>query len=74
MMFSIETLAGCVTLDLTTKSLVVRSKVALLRRDDDAHNMCASSSRRVLRQTLDSGAPILSRYREVHWGISRVRS
>ena len=29
MMFSIETLAGCVTLDLTTKYLVVRSKVAL---------------------------------------------
>ena len=27
MMFSIETLAGCVTLDLTTKILVVRSKV-----------------------------------------------
>ena len=41
------------------------------RRDDDAHNMCASSSRRVLHQI---GDPILSRYREVHRGISRVRS
>ena len=30
MMFSIETLAGCVTLDLTTNMLVVRSKVTPL--------------------------------------------
>ena len=30
MMFSIETLAGCVTSDLTTKILVVRSEVTLL--------------------------------------------
>ena len=30
MMFSIETLAGCVTSDLTTKLLVVRSEVTLL--------------------------------------------
>ena len=35
MMFSIETLAGCVTLDLTTNMLVVRSMVALFRRTSD---------------------------------------